>query len=324
MAISIIGDIHFKTDPKPFHDGLMELFHDYLIPNYSNNKLILTGDVLDSASKVRWEMYNEIINIFQKFNEVHIVVGNHDFSDTVGNALKPFTKLSNVSIYEKESEAVIDGLNFLFLPHQNLEYMQKTYTDYEWVGDYCVTHVAPPNTNFGIGEITLNKVKTSKAIIHGHIHNYSEFIDHNSNVNIIIGVPQTTRNLEQGFVKQICNIDNTGSFALTELPEYYTIEDVQYGEFPTNKNNLLNILNAPSKKSVYDLYKDYNIRMEGIECVVSDDMPISLSQLQDRNSSLLESKISKFYTEREVDNDAQNCINSYLLRVIEEHKEKVI
>lgn len=324
MAITILGDIHFKTEPKPFHDGLMQLFHEYLIPNHGMNKLILTGDVLDSASKVRWEMYNEVINIFQKFNEVHIVVGNHDFSDTVGNALKPFTKLSNVQIYEKETEVVIDGLKFLFLPHQNLEYMQKTYTDYEWQGDYVVTHIAPPNTNFGIGEITLNNIKVSRAIIHGHIHNYSEFVDHNSNVNIILGVPQTTRNLEQSFQKQLLNIDQDGSFYLSYLPEYYTIEDIQYGEFPSNKNNLLNILNAPSKKSVIDMYKDYNLRMEGIQCIISEELPISLTDLQDRNSSLLEAKVSKFYIEKQVDNDMQNCINSYLLKVIQDSKERVV
>lgn len=313
--IIIIGDIHFKTEPKPFHDGLMKLFYEHIIPTYKDDILILTGDVLDSASKVRWDLYDEIINIFSKFSQVHIVVGNHDFSDTVGNALKPLTKLSNVHVYPQETEVIINGLKFLFLPYQDLDYMQKVYTDYEWEGDYSVTHIAPPNTSYGIGEIELKNVKVNNAIIHGHIHTYSEFEDSLKNKNIILGVPQTTRNLEQNSIKKVCVIDSKG-YSLNNLPEYYTIQDIIFGEFPENKNNILNVKEAPSKKAVFDLYKDYFIRLEGIECKINkDEISITLEDIQNKNESLLEHKISKFYKEKDISNEIQNCINSYYLKI---------
>ena len=322
--IIVIGDIHFKTEPKPFHDGLMKLFYEHLIPEYGNCKIILTGDVLDSASKVRWDLYDEMINIFSKFKEVHINLGNHDYSDTVGNSLKPLNRLSNIQIYDKETEVEINGLKFLFLPYQHLDYMQKVYTNYKWEGDYVITHIAPPNTSFGIGEIALMDIKVNYAIIHGHIHTHSKFSDTNNNMNIILGVPQTTRNLEQNAIKHICLIDtNKGDYQLKQLPIYFTIQDIEYGEFPENRNNLLNIKNAPSKKAVFDMYKEYFIRLEGIECKVSEDMPIDLLQLQEKNDSLLEAKISSFYLKKEVSNDVQNCINSYYLKV-NDFKEVVV
>lgn len=322
--IVVIGDIHFKTEPKPFHDGLMNLFYEHIIPTYKNDTLILTGDVLDSASKVRWDLYDEMINIFSKFHQVHIVVGNHDYSDTVGNALKPLAKLSNISLYPKETDIVINGLKFLFLPYQDLEYMQKIYTDYVWEGDYCVTHIAPPNSSFGIGEIELKGIKVNKAIIHGHIHTYSEFTDTLKNKNIILGVPQTTRNLEQHSLKKVCIIEN-GNYSLVPLPEYYTIQDVVFGEFPENKNNLINVLEAPSKKAVFDMYKDYHVRLEGIQVKTnSEELSISLDDIKNKNESLLESRIAKFYKEREISTEIQNCINSYLLKVNTSLVEEVV
>lgn len=322
--IVIVGDIHFKTEPKPFYEGLKKLFYEHIIPNYAHDKVVLTGDVLDSASKVRWDLYDEMINIFSKLSEVHIVVGNHDYSDTVGNALKPLTKLSNVFVYFKETETVIDGMKFLFLPFQDLEYMQKNYTEYKWEGDYCVTHIAPPESSFGIGEIELKGVKVNKAIIHGHIHTYSEFIDNLKNKNIILGVPQTTRNLEQNSLKKVLVIDN-GNYSLATLPEYYTIQDVIFGEFPDNKNNLLNILEAPSKKAVFDMYKEYNIRLEGIQCKINtEELSISLDDIQSKNSSLLESRISKFYKDKDVSNEIQNCINSYFVKVNKSNEEVIV
>ena len=71
------------------------------------------------------------------------------------------------------------------------------------------------------------------------------------------------------------------------------------------------------------MYKEYFIRLEGIECKVSEDMPIDLLQLQEKNDSLLEAKISSFYLKKEVSNDVQNCINSYYLKV-NDFKEVVV
>jgi DNA repair exonuclease SbcCD nuclease subunit len=314
--IIVLGDIHFKTEPKPFYEGILKLFHEYLIPEYKDDTIILTGDVLDSASKVRWDLYDEMIHIFNKFKEVHINLGNHDYSDTVGNSLKPLTRLSNVSLYTKETEISINGLKFLFLPYQDLEYMQKVYTSYEWEGDYCITHIAPPNSSYGIGEIDLQNIKVNKAIIHGHIHTYSEFNDKLKNKNIILGVPQTTRNLEQDSIKKVCVIDDKGEYTLLPLPVYYTIQDVTFGEYPENRNNLLNVIDAPSKKAVFDLYKEYYIRLEGIKTKVnSEELLITLEDIQNKNDSLLETKISKFYLDKSIPNEIQNCINSYYLRL---------
>jgi DNA repair exonuclease SbcCD nuclease subunit len=314
--IIVIGDIHFKTEPIPFYNGIINLFHEHIIPEYKDDIIILTGDVMDSASKVRWDLYDEVIHIFNKFKEVHINLGNHDYSDTVGNSLKPLTRLSNVNVYTKETEKIINGFKFLFLPYQDLDYMQKTYTTYEWEGDYCVTHIAPPDTSYGIGEIELQNIKVKKAIIHGHIHTYSEFTDKLKNKNIILGVPQTTRNLEQESIKKVCVIDNTGNYKLSPLPIYYTIQDINFGEFPENKNNALNVKNAPSKKAVFDLYKDYFVRIEGIQCKINQEEVsiISLDDIQNKNESLLENRISHFYKDRDVSNEVQNCINSYFLK----------
>jgi translation elongation factor EF-G len=42
------------------------------------------------------------------------------------------------------------------------------------------------------------------------------------------------------------------------------IEDIEFGQFPENKLNLLNIKNAPSKNLVEATYKEYHYRKAGI------------------------------------------------------------
>jgi hypothetical protein len=68
----------------------------------------------------------------------------------------------------------------------------------------------------------------------------------------MVGVPQTTRNLEQSETKRVIVIEN-GEWTSETLPVYMEIVDIKYGELPENKAYLYNVYEAPSK----NLYTNY-------------------------------------------------------------------
>jgi hypothetical protein len=79
----------------------------------------------------------------------------------------------------------------------------------------------------------------------------------------LVGVPQTTRNLEQEFKKRVILIEN-GKWRSEDLPVFMEIQDIEFGQFPENTLNLLNIKDAPSKNLVETTYKGYHYRKAGI------------------------------------------------------------
>ena len=96
----------------------------------------------------------------------------------------------------------------------------------------------------------------------GHTHKHEIMKDG----SIILGVPQTTRNLEQYFEKCIYVYDlERHELKKVLLPIFFDIQTIEYGQTPENKDFLYNVIKAPSKKAVFEKYKGFNIREEGIE-----------------------------------------------------------
>jgi hypothetical protein len=256
-------------------------------------------------------VYDKVISYLLQFKEVHIVTGNHDRSDQIGNSLLPLKHFRTIYVYEDVVEVYIEGILFLMLPFQGLDKM-KEYPSIKKEYDYVVTHIAPPGTSWGIGEIDLN-LTVKKAIINGHIHNYKTWKDKLGNTQYLIGTPQCTRNLEQKDERKGIEINcKTKDYTLIDLPVFYTIEDIEYGNEPTSKNNLLNIKNAPSVVAVYEKYKGYNIRHEGIQILRTASTLSSLDELKETTKSQLVQKVNKFYAEKKPPLEIQECINKYL------------
>lgn len=291
--IVIIGDFHLKHQ-EPYWSG-QKLLLNYIKEKYAGCTLIFTGDLFDSSSP-KWDIFNHFVKFSQEFKgEIHIIHGNHEFYVLKGSVLSALEEISNVKIYSTKTEVKLENEQFLFLPFQYSLPLMQAYEDIDERFDWVVTHITPPKHQFANEGIQL-KLK-AKAVFHGHIHVSEEYTDDEGIFNVLVGVPQTTRNLEQEFKKRVILIEN-GSWRSEDLPVYMEIEDIEFGNFPENKLNLLNIKNAPSKKLVETTYAEYHWRKAGITYLDAESN-LPMEHLKIENS--LEKRFIAFAATNDVD-----------------------
>jgi len=304
----IIGDLHLKNK-EPFLSSQQNLLQ-FIEQKYPDEILIFLGDIFDNSSP-HWEVYK----IFKQFlithkNKIFLLTGNHDFSRIKGNVLQPFTLLSNVIVIDNIVNIEIENKKCLFIPFIQSQY---EYNNLKGQFDYIFCHVTPGRYQFYNEGVSFENIKNS-YIIYGHYHIQKDiYEDENYNKHHIIGVPIETRNGENQKHK-IIHIKDT--LQEISLPLYFTFENIQYGEFPKNKNNILNIKNAPSLKAVYELYKGYYIREEGIEINKSQSLEIddiTNKQHKSFNEITLQEKFKLFIDDKNINNEG--VVKECLLRI---------
>lgn len=257
----IVGDLHLK--PKlPYLNGLLSLFE--WLNKYKDNVLVLLGDCFDTSSPI-WDVYT----IFEKFlidwnNDIHIIQGNHCFSKRKGLSLSGFSLLNKIHVYNNIEKVEIENKKCLMLPFKYSN-MKEEYENLTGDYDLVFGHITHSKEAFGDEGIELNV--NAQYYIYGHTHTPNI---HGRNKNhIILGVPSPTRHLEHNQKYNILKIDSGIEFI--EVPQYFTFENVIFGEQPKNKNNIINVLKAPSVNSVYEMYKDCYIRNDGIELEIDEE-----------------------------------------------------
>ena len=258
MSLIVISDLHLKNK-EPFLSATKQ-FLNWLVENYNEDEFIFLGDTFDSSAPV-WEVYK----VFKEFlmQRSHrctfILQGNHDTSRNKGCSVSSFNLFNNVKIYQEEQEVLINNINCLFLPYKD------NYRNYEELAgsyDFIFTHVTPVEAQFANEGIRFPKLKG--MFIHGHTHIQKDYKDEFGNKHIILGVPISTRHLEDQSHRLI-KIKDDKTIEYIDVPYYFKYETINYSDEPTFKNNILNIKNAPNRKLVYEKYKDYYIRDAGIE-----------------------------------------------------------
>ena len=251
----VVGDIHAKSK-EPFYSAIKSFFK-WLIENYKNEEIVFLGDIFDTSSP-HGEIEKEIINLISQFKHSHLITGNHDRSNIKGNTLIPHVLHDNISVYEDATEVIIDNVKCFMLPFRNND---QEYPILAGRYDYIFTHITPVEVQFANEGIKFPNLEG--IFIHGHTHIQSEFIDEYGHKHYVLGVPIETRHLEAQKHK-IVEISSNKEMTFIDVPFYFTHETVEYGEEPTSKNNILNIINAPNKKLVYEKYSNYYIRDNGI------------------------------------------------------------
>ena len=248
----VVSDLHLKKQPEYFN--AQKKFLKWLNDNYKNECLILLGDVFDSAPV--FDVYSEFKAFLKERKSiVNIVKGNHDSNYRVGEYLKGIHLMDNVNVFFEPIKAEFENNSCLFLPHKNN--MKEEYESIEGDFDFVFTHITHSKEAFGDEGINL-KVK-AKNVIYGHTHTHA--IHGNS---IIMGVNIPTRNLETS--NPIIEIKNK-EISFIQVPEFLKIETIDYNDDinSLNKDWIYNIKNSPSIKSVYEKFKEFYIRHEGIE-----------------------------------------------------------
>jgi len=262
----IVGDLHGRSE-EPFYSSF-KLFLKWLKPQIDEDTLlILLGDVLHNA-KSDGITNQLLVKFFQQLPACRIIVlqGNHDYSKIDGLGLLPVLELEkNIEIIAYPKTEIIDGVNYLFLPHyypfsNDLPPMEDFYSNidnsfsnkFDTAFDYILTHVGDERQTFFKKHCDLSFL-TGKRVS-GHVHHYQEGY---------IGSSLITRANERGKDSYIAIIDpSTKAIDYVVTPVFMDYCTVKFSEeVPSTKAaiNFLDITDAPSQEEAEKLYKGYHI-----------------------------------------------------------------
>lgn len=267
--IIYVGDSQV-TEKQPLKQAVIE-FWTWLYSSFPNATIIHGGDFFECSSH-HHELVHQMLELILKFKKFILVTGNHDVSYMKGNILKPFQLHTNIIVYEQKTIFEENGIKFIALPHIN--YKEKVYEEItnEEIGndiDYSICHFEPIQESFDKKSGVELQFKVNTAHIFSHIHRHREFIDNFGNKVLIAGGVVPIKNGEEDWEKNVYIIKK-GSYEKIKVPQYFTYETIEYGETPSKDTNILNVIEAPSKQAVYEMYKKYNIRQEGIKLKRTD------------------------------------------------------
>lgn len=298
METIIISDLHLKKSEAHLYG--INKFLEWIYDNYKDCRIIQLGDLFDSSSP-HADLVNISLNHMLKFKEWHIIEGNHDKSRRLGSAIRHLNYHRSIHIHHEKTEVELDGLKFLFLPY--IHKAKEEYSNIEWKGDYCLAHITNMedafNENDGVDTSKIDAIQ-----IFGHTHTQHIINDR----KIVLGVPVPTRNLEK--TNSIIKIKEDGSYELIDVPVFFEYENINFGEEPKSKHNILNISNAPSVPSVYEKYKGYHIRRRGIVLDRKKDNTLSIENDNFEKMSL-KNKFLFFGKERLISEDLINIMSPY-------------
>lgn len=306
MSIIIVGDLHLKQK-EPFFQ-VSKQFLNWLDENYREQEMVFAGDIFDSSSPM-WIVYKEFKEFLMKRkNYTYIVKGNHDTSKNKGCSLSAFNLIDNVIVYEDYQEVKIQNHKFLILP---FIYDYKSFQGLSGEYDFIFTHLMPKEFQFGDEGVEFSKLKGK--FIHGHHHIRADFQDRFNNEHIIVGVPYETRNGEAQ-PHRIIEIKNDKSICEIDVPLFFTHETISYGQEPSNKMNIINVIDAPSKQLVYEKYKEYYIRDTGIKLLRTENTKESFKH-EFESANILE-KFKKYSQENNLSKEVSEECSSRLSRII--------
>jgi hypothetical protein len=250
--------------------------------------------------------------MLSQFKDFRIINGNHDQSARLGSILLPLRQHDNITVYDNECEIVIDDIKLLILPFKNSyrDYENLEIEDYRF--DYSINHFTPIQEAFSNEGVEL-KFKVNTAHIFNHIHRHREFVDNFGNKVLITGSIMDTRFGEQDWEKNIYRVFKS-SYDKIEVPKFFTHETVSYGQEPSSKMNIVNVIDAPSKQMVYEKYKDYYIRDAGIKLLRTENTKESFKH-EFESANILE-KFKKYSQENNLSKEVSEECSSRLSRII--------
>ena len=302
--IIYFGDLHCQ-EKQPHQDACLQ-FLAWLYENYGDETVISGGDIFNQSSHNHL-LVDSVIQMLVKFKDFRIIQGNHDYSKRQNSILKPLRHHKNITIYDDITEFELEGISFITLPSNHQK--EKQYEDISKTYDYSLSHFTPIQEAFGSEGIEL-KFKTNVAHIFAHIHRHREFIDNFGNKILVAGSVVSTRNGESEREKNIYILGKK-SYEKVVVPQTFEYETIEYPELPTNKNNILNIKNAPSYEVVYDTYKGYNIRHEGIQLFMTESA-VDDEQYSFESGNLIE-KFMLYAKERSLEKEYVDMCLKYLI-----------
>lgn len=305
MSLIIISDLHIKRK-EPYLSAAKQ-FLNWVLENYPDDEIVQLGDLFDSST-IHSSVLYDIIDILRKFKKIHIITGNHDQSYRAGNILEPLEHYDNISVYNDITEIEIENNKCLMVPYM---YDYKKYQDtLEGKYDFVFLHLMPTEFQFADEGVTFNKIKGN--FIWGHHHIQENWIDSNSNAHCILGVPISTRHLEDQDHRILKITD--GKIENIKVPNYFKFETIRYGETPVSTNNIINVIDAPNRKLVFEKYKDYYIREAGIKLLRTSNTEETFKK-EFEGGNILD-KFKQYSSEKALSMEVSECCSIRLSQII--------
>ena len=297
----VIADTHIKKI-EPFYSSIKQ-FLEHLVETYPDEEVVQLGDLFDSSTTHADTMF-DIIALLKRFKKIHILSGNHDQSRRSGNILLPLLHHDNIFVYNEMTEVEIEGHKCLMCPW--VYNSKEVYEQVAWNGDLAFLHATNPEDAFGDDGVNTDKIQAYQVFGHTHTSHYI------SDTKIVLGVQVPSRNLEKSC--DYLYVDKEGKKDFLVPEKYFEYQDLDYGQFPENKNNILNIKKAPSFQSVWDMYKGYYVRREGIEILRTEN-----KEDQEKVAFELGNIVEKFQgysTDKKLTKEVHECGVKYLQEVV--------
>jgi len=149
MKVAIITDTHYgaRKGSKHLHDYFELFYKNVFFPTLKDNGIdtvIHMGDAFDSRKSIDYqslEWAKRVVFEPLKDYNVHMIIGNHDcYYKNTNNVNSPELLLQtypNIKTYSTVSEAVVGGLNILFIPWINAENFENTVESIKVSSSVC-------------------------------------------------------------------------------------------------------------------------------------------------------------------------------------------
>lgn len=304
-----LGDFHVRSDFKPYWEALLE-FKDWFHKqewNKEENIFIQEGDFFHYSNPNQIE--NDYAYDFLQGIKCHrkiLLSGNHDFDHKEKiNAIVAFQSMENVEIIELPGKMELEGKTFCFLPWMprgldgaSLKEYYENRKDLKEGNDFVVYHFADETFPFGNGvDLTSYSGKRLGGDIHKQSDNY-------------IGPPLVTRFDERHQQGRVGLIQN--DLFYVPVPMFFDYEEIEFGDKIEEQEHAYrsyDIINAPSKHRVEELYGDYHIH--SIKVLV-EKTEYSEEESTKQSKDSLEEYWKEFSTINTVDTDVSKYVKEKL------------
>lgn len=267
----VLGDIHFSS-ARPYSVATCEAFLDWFKDwelNNADNALLLLGDLVHSS--VNGGLVIEFVERlwrYSRFDEIHIIPGNHDIKRRDGIDQLAYEFLRNhdgVYIYDRATVAHIQKLSVVMLPHYipgphelgMIEHYSNAWNYFTDEYDLVVGHFMEESMSFGTSDAVLNlrKLRT-RHICLGHVHT-------RTNPEIYVGSVFPNRTNENDNSRAAVCFDSSGNRSEYPLPVFCEYITVQYPNDLPRTNALVpiyTITNCTNEQIARLRYGDIHIR----------------------------------------------------------------
>lgn len=312
MSIILCGDTHLRAD-EPYFSAFKQFTKNISGAEWNTpenvfihmgdffNSSALSGELVDQAKEF-WDAINCDIKM--------IIQGNHDVSRRLGSSLLSLPK--DVAVIYKDKSMTVNGVNILLLPHPELLEDRERYQQLTGKYDLILGHFAALPL-FG-HELVLSPDLISPMMFFGHVH-----IQDKSN-DCYIGVPLATMYGEDCQKNRLIKIDEktltyeniyVESTLKSAVVDWNKPEQIEAAKKMKDTPVLMDVINAPSVKSVYEHLPESQYYIRRIEVKQDMETPeLASAEVIEQGRSFL---INEFFNQSTKTEEVNNRVRQLLV-----------